>query len=171
MGDTPVRYGVISRFLHWIMALGFAWVLLTAASRFIAEDAAFTKAVFAYHGQIGFTILWLAVLRILWGISQSKNRPADGALVKAGHGLMYLLMVLVPLLALGRTFGGDRAFKYFGLTIFEPAGVKTEWLVSLGNNWHGNLGWLLFFIIIGHIAMAMKHKLAGPEHDVLPRML
>lgn len=171
MGDTATRYGFISRFFHWVMALGFAWMLFTAISRFIDKDSALTKAIFYYHTQVGFTILWMAVLRILWGIAQSKNRPKNDALVKAGHGLMYLLMLVVPALALGRYFGADRDFSYFGLTILEKTGVETEWLVDLGNALHGNLGWFFFFIIFGHIAMAIKHKLAGPEHDVLPRML
>lgn len=171
MSDTATRYGFVSRFFHWIMALGFAWMLFTAISRFIDKDSALTKAIFYYHTQVGFTILWMAVLRILWGISQSKNRPKNDALVKAGHGVMYLLMLVVPALALGRAFGSDRGFSYFGITIFEPIGVKTEWLVNLGNALHGNLGWFFFLIIIGHIVMAIKHKLAGPEHNVLPRML
>ena len=170
MGDTATRYGFISRFLHWLMALGFAWMLFTATSRFIDKDSALTKAVFAYHGQVGFTILWLGVLRVLWALSQSKNRPHNDFIVKAGHGAMYLLMLLVPALALGRAFGSDRGFNYFGMPILEPVGVKTQWLVDVGNAAHGNLGWLLFLLIIGHIVMTIKHKLAGPEHDVLPRM-
>lgn len=170
MADTVTRYGFVSRFFHWLMALGFAWMLFTAACRFFAKDSALTKAIFFYHGQVGFTLLWLGVLRILWAVTQIKNRPANGLLVKAGHGAMYLLMLVVPTLALMRAFGSDREFSYFGVPVFETIGVKTEWMVNLANTAHGNLGWLLFLIIIGHIAMTIKHRLAGPEYDVLPRM-
>lgn len=171
MGDTATRYGFISRFFHWFMALGFIWMIFTASSRFIDKDSALTKAVFFYHPQVGATILWLAALRIIWALSQSKNRPANNAMVKLGHGAMYVLMVLVPVIALIRYAGSGRGFAYLGMPIFEKTGIETQWMVDLGNNWHGLLGWVLFALIVGHILMAIKHKMAGPEQNVLPRMM
>lgn len=171
MGDTAIRYGLVSRFFHWFMALGFIWMIFTASSRFIDKDSALTKAVFFYHPQVGATILWLAVLRIIWALSQSKNRPANNAMVKLGHGAMYVLMVLVPTIALIRAAGSGRGFAYLGVPIFEKTGIETQWMVDLGSNWHGLLGWTLFVLIVGHILMAIKHKMAGPEQNVLPRMM
>lgn len=172
IADSSVRYGVVTRLLHWIMALGFAWMLLTACARAINEDAAFTKAVFQYHSQVGFTILMLGVLRILWAFGQSKNRPSNSLMAKAGHGAMYLLMVLVPSLALLRTFGGGRAFTYLdSFTIIQATEQKVQGLIDLGNNFHGELGWLLFALILGHILMVIKHRMVGGTEDVLPRIL
>lgn len=172
VADSSVRYGVVTRLLHWIMALGFAWMLFTACARAIDDEAAFTKAVFQYHSQVGFTILLLGVLRILWALTQSKNRPTSDLMVKAGHGAMYLLIVLVPTLALLRTFGGGRAFTYLdSFTIIAATGEKVQGLIDLGNNFHGELGWLLFALIVGHILMVIKHRMAGKNEDVLPRML
>lgn len=169
IGDSKVRYGVVTRSFHWIMALGFLWMLFTATARFIDKDAELTKAVFAYHGMIGFTILWVAVLRIIWSSTQSLNRPKNDKMVKLGHFLMYALMIIVPLLALIRTIGGGRAFNYLGVEILAASETKTQWMIDLGNNWHGNLGWLLFLLIFGHIAMAVKHRLDG--NDVWSRMI
>ncbi len=172
MGDSSIRYGFVSRFFHWLMALGFAWMLLTACARFIDKDAAFTKAVFQFHGQVGFTILWMGVLRILWALSQSKSRPEKNILTILGHMAMYALMVIIPTLAVLRMMGGGRAFTYWNtIPVLSASEEKTQWMVDLGNNFHGLLGWILFALIIGHILMTIKHRMAGGAEDVLPRML
>ncbi len=171
ISDSTTRYGSVTRIFHWLMALGLAWMLLTAVARFINEDAAFTEAVFAYHSQVGFTILWLAVLRVIWALVQSANRPKSDFAVKIGHFCLYALMIAVPLLALLRSIGSGRGFTYWGVwPIFERTGEKIEWMTALGNALHGNLGWLLFAIIIGHIFFAIKHSLAPSDEKVLSRM-
>ena len=172
VNDSAARYGLISRFFHWLMALGFVWMLVSASARFIDKEAAFTKAVFAYHGQVGFTILWLAVLRVIWAIIQRPNRPKNPFAVKLGHACMYVLMIAVPAIAVIRMIGMGRGFTYWGLwPILEKTGVETAWMKELGNTFHGNLGWLLFALIIGHIFFAFKHSHSPTDQKVLPRML
>ena len=46
---------------------------------------------------------------------------------------------------------------------------KIEWMSNLGNMAHGKLGWLLFALVAGHIAMVVVHRIQG--HDVLYRMI
>ena len=171
ISDSATRYGSITRFFHWFMALGFVWMLMSASARFIDKDAAFTKAVFAYHGQVGFTILWLAVLRVLWAVLQRTNRPSNAVAVRLGHACLYILMIAVPTLAVLRTIGGGRGFTYWGvIPILEPTENKIEWLIELGNTYHGALGWILFAFIFGHICFAIKHQLASSDQKVLPRI-
>ena len=172
VNDSAIRYGFISRFFHWLMALGFAWMLLSASARFIDKDAAFTKFVFAYHGQVGFTILCLGVLRVIWAVTQRANRPENPLPVKIGHTCMYVLMIVVPSLAVIRMIGMGRGFTYWGIwPILEKTGVETAWMKDLGNTFHGNLGWVLFALIIGHIFFAIKHRYSSKDQNVLPRML
>lgn len=172
VSDSSTHYGFVTRFFHWLMAIGFAWMFMTAGARFINEDAPFTEAVFAYHGQVGFTILWLAVLRVIWALLQRPNRPQSALSVKIGHTCLYVLMIVVPSLAVLRTIGSDRGFTYWGVwSILQPTGEKTEWMSALGNALHGNLGWLLFALIIGHIFFAIKHSLTPGDERVLPRII
>lgn len=171
ISDSTTRYGYITRFFHWLMALGFVWMLMSASARFIDKDAAFTKAVFAYHGQVGFTILWLAVLRVLWAVLQRTNRPNNDFIVKLGHRCLYLLMLAVPTIAVIRMIGSGRGFTYWGVVpIFERTDIKTEWMIDLGNTYHGLLGWTLFAFILGHVFFAIKHSLAPGDQKVLPRI-
>ena len=172
MKDNPLRYGTLTRFFHWLMALGFAWMLFTAISRFIDKESALTKAVFAYHPQIGFTLLLLGILRVLWALSQRSERPLGEGMARVGHFLLYALMIIVPVLALLRSFGSGRGFSYWGtVPVIAPSEDKIDALVQLGNNFHGLLGWTLFALIIGHILFAIKHRLAGGDEDVMPRII
>ena len=172
VSDSKSRYGSITRFLHWLMAAGFLFMLCSATARFIDKDAVFSKAIFAYHSQVGFTLLLLGVIRVVWALIQRSQRPENSAMARLGHFAMYALMLIVPTLAFLRSIGSGRAFVYWGVVpVLSASEEKIQWLVDMGNNWHGTLGWLLFLLIAGHIAMAVMHRLAGGDKDVFPRLI
>lgn len=173
MKDNKSRYGSISRALHWTMALGFGFMLVTSLSRNIDKDSALTKAIFQYHGQVGFTLLLLGVLRLIWVFKQKGNRPNLSIFARSGHALMYALMIVVPLAALGRTLGSGRGFDYlYFIPVLPSSDQKIQWLINLGNTYHGKLGWALFAIMVAHILIAIKNIfLSGGKDNTLPRML
>lgn len=168
--DTKNHYGALTRFLHWLMAVGFLWMFFTAVVRSIDRDSALNQAIWPYHSQVGFTILLLAVVRIIWALRQSGRRPTNDFLVRCGHIALYVLMVLTPTLALLRQYGSGRSFNYFGWQLMSASDEKVQGLIDLGNQWHSVFGWVLFTLIFGHIVMAFYHRSKGPEHDVLPRI-
>jgi len=79
---------------------------------------------------------------------------------------------VIPLIGLLRQYGSGRAFSPLGLPVFAgfDASQKIQWLVDLGSNWHGELGWVLLALVCGHVAMALRHR-GHTQHDVLPRMV
>lgn len=169
--DTNLRYGSITRVLHWLMAVGFFWMMFTAVVHWIDRDSALNQAVWPYHPLVGFTILMLASVRILWALSQRKKRPSNDFMVRLGHFSLYLFMVLTPVIALLRGLGSGRGFNYFGWQVILPSEDKIESLVAFGNQWHSVCGWILFALIIGHIIMSFYHRSKGPEHNVFPRII
>ena len=40
---------------------------------------------------------------------------------------------------------------------------KIEWMIAPARLLHGNLGWLLLFMVIGHAAMAFVHRRQGGD--------
>ena len=46
---------------------------------------------------------------------------------------------------------------------------KVEWTLQLGRLLHGNLGWALLDLVLGHVAAALWHERAG-HTPVLARM-
>lgn len=163
--DTPERYGLVSRALHWSMAALFAWQFLGVAVRsVVAEDSAPDHFFHATHSPFGFLLFLLVLIRVLWTLTSRKTRPAYdrgplGIAARAGHAALYALMIVVPLLALLRAYGTGRGLNAFGLAQIIPAtGERIGWLVAPASALHGPLAWTLLVLIGGHIAMVFVHR-------------
>ena len=83
---------------------------------------------------------------------------------KAGHSLLYVLMLGVPLLGALRQYASAKGgLDVFGITLIPAAPQKIESLVQLGNQLHGKLGFALFVVVAGHVAMAVWHQIKGEK--------
>ena len=100
------------------------------------------------------------------------NRPAAVSILsRLGHISLYLLLLVIPAVALLRQYGSGRSFEVFGVPVFSGfEGEKIEWMIDLGSTFHSTLGWILLALIIGHIGMAFWHKHSAKQENVLPRM-
>lgn len=159
--DNSQYYGTISRLLHWGMAACFTFMLFTAVMWRINEDY---YSLMAYHKSVGFILMVLAVVRLLWTALNMRHRPESNIVVKLGHLALYALMVLVPAVALLRQYGSAKsALDVFGVTVLPTAPEKIEWMAQVGNQWHGVLAWTLFVLVAGHIVMAIVHQIKGEK--------
>ncbi|SHK79929.1 cytochrome b [Halomonas caseinilytica] len=161
MMDHDHGYGLVSRFFHWFMALLLLWQLISAALHFAFDEAPVTDFFFGFHFSNGVLLLCLALLRGIWGLLNLSRRPPHRRgierLAALGHVLIYLLMIAVPTIALIRAYGSDHPFSALGMPLFAGQATEIEWMTNLGGQWHGLLGWGLFALVAGHIAMALVH--------------
>ncbi|MDY8110667.1 cytochrome b [Fulvimarina sp. 2208YS6-2-32] len=159
--DHPGGYGLVSRFFHWLVVLLMLNQIVSALARHWFDDTPFGDAMFSLHVPVGVTILIVTIARIAWALANSAKRPAHGEglekLAGYGHGAIYALLVLVPTLAILRNYGSGRGWSIFGLQIFDQTGAEIGWLTALGSAFHGELGYVLFAVIVGHAAMAIIH--------------
>lgn len=163
--DSHDRYGTVSRFLHWAVAALILWQLLGMVLKgALGRESALAGVFVGMHGSLGFVIFVLVLARAGWALINLGRRPSYGAgpagiAAKAGHLALYVLMLLVPGIALIRAYGSERAYQVFGYELFpaRPEGQAIEWMVNLGGSWHGFLGWAMAALILGHIAMAIIH--------------
>ena len=172
ISDNATRYGSVSRLLHWLMAIIFGVQFLSALSHYAFEDSAFEAMFMPWHKPLGFTLLMLVAVRIVWALIQRSQRPPMVSnAARLGHLALYALMLVVPTLALLRQYGSGRSFEPFGLPLMAGFdGPKIDWMVDLGSLLHGELGWLMLLLILGHIIMTVVHRRRGGDEDVLPRM-
>lgn len=172
--DGAQKYDFVSRVLHWGMAALFLWQLCSAFAHQFLEDTAIEGFFWAGHYPVGVLLLLLAFFRGLWGLATLPRRPKQapgvlGVAARLGHLALYLLMIATPALALLRAFGSGRGFSVLGIEIFAPGGARVDWMVEAGSLLHGELGWVFFALIFGHVVMALAHgRLFGRE--VLSRM-
>jgi cytochrome b561 len=154
------------------MALLLAWQFASALAREFFEDTAIEQALWSTHRSVGALIFALVILRAAWAVAQRAHRPPSVHwLALTGQITLYILTCLVPFIALLRQYGSGRAFEPFGIPVFSGwEGEGISWMVALGGLLHGELGWVLFILTLGHVAMAVWHRRAEGQTDVLPRM-
>lgn len=165
LADRPAGYGLVTRTLHWGMALLFVWQFTSAILRVVAEDTGVEGFFWQTHYSVGFTLWVLVFLRGAWGLANWARRPQHegppllARAATAGHALLYALMVVVPSLAIARAAGNGRGLRVYGLQLVAPGGEPNAALTAPGNALHGFLGWTLLVLIAGHVAMALWHGL------------
>jgi cytochrome b561 len=171
INDTKERYGVISKIFHWLMALLVGWQLLKLGDRIADGKHWVGETLVPWHVSIGTLLLALIVLRIIWALVQRKKRPQppkNAFLVKAGHGLMYAVMLVLPLTGVMYLVGKGYGLKAFDVQLIA-GGEKTAWLAELGHN-HSTLAWILAALVVGHIVIALVHHFIKRD-GILRRML
>lgn len=171
--DNEEKYGLISRLLHWGMAVLMLWQFATTIAHIAADDTPVEQFLWSTHKPLGLILLVLIALRVLWALANHRRRPpAINAVAKLGHVVLYGMLLAIPALALLRQYGTGRAFEPFGLPLFTGfEGDKVTWMIEPGNVLHGFLGWVMLAMIVGHVLMVRMHRRLPNQLDVLPRML
>ena len=172
--DTPARYGTVSRWLHWGMALCVLWMFGTILGAELTDDRATQTMLRNGHKHMGSLIWVLVLVRAAWALAHARQRPPSVSLpAKLGHWALYALLLIIPSIGLLRQYGSGRAFSPLGLPVFPgfAQGEKIDWMVQLGGLLHGELAWVLAALVAGHVAMAWWHRRRGGPDDVMPRMM
>ncbi|MBP5979254.1 MAG: cytochrome b [Halomonas sp.] len=174
--DSTTRYGFISRALHWLTAaivlLQFSVVL---AWRGYGETPfTLTLSSIGPHGSLGVLLLVTTLLRAGWAYVNRRQRPLPavglgGTLAHTVHLTFYALLIALPSLAILREYGSGRALGVYGLPLFSAAEREIPWMIATANLLHSPLAWLLLTLVVGHVAMALMHRVVFKD-KVLSRM-
>ena len=172
--DSSDRFGLVSRALHWGMAVLFALQFLSAAAHWaLPREDTLRTALWGYHVNLGMTLFLLVLLRGAWGLLNLSKRPSHsgtmGKAAAAGQVALYAFMVIVPAVKIISSAGGTRGLSYFGMQIFPARETAIAWTKSVAE-WHGQMGWILAALVLGHIFMAVVWHRIIKRDDVLKRM-
>lgn len=175
--DSPSQYGRISRALHWLTAalvtLQFTVLL---AWRGMGENAiTLLLASIGPHGSLGFMILIVTLVRLGWAWVNRKQRPPQpsgwgGRIARLVHITFYALLLWLPAFAMLRQYGRGGALRFYGMELLPEAERDITWMIAPAELLHGPLSWLLGGLVIGHIMMALVHRLWLKDR-VLARMV
>lgn len=172
MNDTSNRYGGPTRLLHWAMAVLVVLQFFKLGDRVNDGEHWIGQTIVPLHVSIGIVLLGLIVVRLFWSIRQSRLRPQYAGLrrvlVKAGHGLLYACMLVMPLSGLSYVVGKGYPVKLFGEELIAGTGTRTEWMVSFGHL-HEPVAWLFVALVVVHILIALHHHFVLKD-DTLRRM-
>lgn len=158
MSDLPKEAAKADHFDF--MDLGVYTVQLTEA---ISPRAFY----FNLHKSLGFTLLGLVILRLLWRIT---HRPPaypetlkawEKKLSTATHHTLYLLMVAMPLSGVIMSTYSKFGLKWFGIDVLS--GVDNKPMREIFEETHETIATFILLVIILHIAGAIKHKLIDKD--------
>ena len=171
-----LHYTATAKSLHWLMAM---LILGLLAMGFYMEDLPLSPdklQLYSWHKWAGVTVFLLVWLRLLWRIS---HRPPayplsmsarQQALAHAGHGLLYVLMVIIPLSGWLMSSAKGVQTVWFGVLPLPDLLGRDKALGKQLAEWHSALNIGLLLVIGGHAAAALFHHWVHKD-DILRRML
>jgi cytochrome b561 len=172
--NTAENYGSLARFLHWSI------VILVIVQFFLAEsadelpDGLEKLRILTWHKSFGMLVLLLASARILWKLAnRGRPVPAGTGLLKkaatAGHGLLYLLILLQPLSGWAMSSAANYPITFFGWFQVPALLATNHDLHERLEGVHEALFYVLVTVAVVHVAAALYHHFFLKD-DVLRRM-
>jgi cytochrome b561 len=171
-------YGSIARFAHWASALFVfvAWPLGMFREAF--PRGATRDADLFVHMSLGLGVLLLLVLRLVWraidppppAVAAPRFEPWLTYAAKAGHVLLYLLLIATPVLGVTLQFSLGHPLPVFGLFDIPSPWAFDRPFFRQVIEVHQLAGDALCVVAIGHATAALLHHWALGDRT-LARML
>ena len=170
------HYTATAKLLHWLIAL-MIFGMLGFGFYMTGLDLSPTKLeLYSWHKWAGVTVFALVLVRLAWRIGHKPpalpaHMPAIERLAAhAGHHLLYVLMLAIPLS--GWLMSSAKGFQtvWFGVLPLPDLLAKNPDLGDLLKEMHEALNWALFILVGLHIAGALKHHVIDRD-STLRRML
>ena len=127
------------------------------------DEGRLASLLYEIHKTIGILVLFFVVVRL--GLRSVFGAPADPVsvppalylLAKAGHGLLYGLMIIVPILGYSATSMCCAPVLFLGLIPVPVSLTGSEDLMKKLFQLHEWGAWMLGLVAAGHVAMAFVH--------------
>jgi cytochrome b561 len=157
------RYTPSAIVLHWLVAL---LIFATFPLGVYMQDlplSPYKLKLYSYHKWIGITVLLLLAIRLSWRLTHTPPPLSDSVAAwqrRASaivHGLLYLLMVAIPLS--GWLMSSAKGFPvvWFGVLPLPDLVGKDKALGDLLASVHQVLNFTLLGLVILHVAAALQH--------------
>jgi cytochrome b561 len=176
LANTADRYGPMAQALHWATFLLLVGSFSLGLWMVELPLSPLKLRLISYHKWIGVTVFLLVLMRLAWRLySPPPPLPASVPLwqrraAKAVHGLIYVLLIAIPLIGwLGSSAKGIPTV-YLGLVRLPDLLAKDPELAKRLFLVHWVLNKALLVAVGVHVAAALKHHLVDRD-EVLVRML
>ncbi len=176
----PQTYTRTQRLLHWLTAVFIAALVVLGLWMKERSGAniwdALTNTLYAWHKLIGFLVLLLTALRVIVILRSTRPPyppsvpPSTIKLAAAVHGVLYLLLLAVPLLGWAGVTAYPALITVGGYNLPAMPGIpQDQALAKQLFEIHGNLALLLAVLALGHLTAALYH-LVIKKDGVFQRM-
>lgn len=190
------RYSSVAILLHWLIAIAIlsmipmGWWMTSAIEQ--PDTQALAYRVFQIHKSIGFLILALTALRVIWRLTHPVPRLPREMLgweqfaARATHVAFYALMIAMPLTGWAYVSSGwavstdtplEVPTSWFGLFVIphlgfiESASDAVRRAVGFASmSAHSAMAWGAVVLVALHVGAALKHQFINRD-GVLSHMV
>jgi len=176
LGNTRDSYGAVAKFLHWaIVILIIAQYVIIESAEDLPDGVEKLSSI-SLHKSLGMLVLLLVVARIGWRLV-NRGKPVPVTMppwqrisAAAGHGLLYLLILLQPLSGWAMSSAANYPVTLFGWFQFPALVAPNHDLHEGLEEVHEVLFYAMVVIAVVHVAAALYHHFLLKD-DTLRRML
>lgn len=186
MKDSKTHYGLISRILHWLLAILiiaqfslvfiFTWVVPEhGGEHHNHEGAGLHETVMMLHKSVGLLILLFGLVLFIWRFTQPKpsleaDPPWQRGLARPVHAVIYVVVIAQPVFGVLMLASEGQSTPFFGLFEIPVFIALGEQAGSIFDTLHAFVGWWVILTVLGlHIAGSLYHHFVKKD-DVLRRM-
>ena len=161
--NTSDRWGWISIGLHWLTLLMVLGLVVVGLLMQELPNSPTKIQVYALHKSVGLTLLALTLLRLLWRLVGGVPAPVPGtprwqsALAQGTHGLLYALLLAMPLSGWLYNSASGFPLQWFGLFKLPALAGRDAELKAFAGEAHTWLFYALAVVVAVHAAAALKH--------------
>ncbi|KTD15688.1 cytochrome b561 [Legionella gratiana] len=171
--NSTTQFGMVAILLHWIIALLIIGLLAMGLYMVPLPWSPEKLKLYGWHKEYGFLVLFLAIFRIVWRVSNEMPELAlpwlEKLAARSMHWAFYGFMFAMPITGWLITSAAGLPASFFGLFTLpnlvapdENKRILFEWM-------HQWLGYGLIAAICLHTAAALKHHFINKD-DILRRM-
>ena len=157
------RYSTPAIALHWLIALLIFVAFPLGVYMHELPLSPDKLKLYSYHKWIGVSVFLLVAIRLGWRLTHTPPALPDGIAAwqrrasAVAHGLLYLLMIAIPLS--GWLMSSAKGFQtvWFGVLPLPDLIGKNRELGELLAEVHEALNFTLLALVILHVGAALKH--------------
>jgi cytochrome b561 len=172
-------YTATAKALHWLMALILisAWILGYYSSLLPLSEKIATDSV-TIHKSVASVTLFLLTARLIWrlihGTPEAPPTMGKTARIasKLGHFALYVCMIALPVSGWAWSNSAGYPVPVAGLFHLPMLIEKNKGIFHLLETTHVTLAYVIAVLVLGHIAMALKHHFVDKDSilvSMLPR--
>lgn len=176
--NEATRYGRNARYFHWIIAILFLMLIpMGIFTSMIPNEHEYRQIYYVIHKSLGFTVLILAVARLIWLIMNPAPKLASDLAgwekfsAHTAHYSLYFFLFAFPISGyVLSTYAGKLSHFYFWDTpLLWRYDVDALLLPSLLHK--VILPYIFYLVFIAHIVGALKHQIIDKHADAFRRMV
>ena len=175
-GTLSGPYPATSKWLHWLVAACVLTTAPVAIAMIRVGEGPTQDMLYNFHKSLGILILILVILRLVNRLIVGAPAPEPGierwqkAASSATHGLLYVLLVAMPIVGYIANSAYGAPTPFFGLFNLPPIVAENKPLSETLFTLHRWSGFLMIVLVLMHIGAALFHHVIRGD-NVLRRML